>query len=60
MYEITLENYSEKSFVIRGKDTIKFKDTLKEFGGKWNASLKNGGGWIFSNTRKEIIEKYQL
>jgi len=58
MYSINIENYSDKSFVVRGKDTIKFKDTLKEFGGKWNSMLKNGGGWIFSNSHKEKIEKF--
>ena len=58
MYSINIENYSDKSFVIRGSDTIKFKDTLKEFGGKWNSMLKNGGGWIFSNIHKEKIESF--
>ena len=57
MYSINIENYSDKSFVVRGSDTIKFKDTLKELGGKWNSMLKNGGGWIFSNIHKEKIEK---
>jgi hypothetical protein len=58
MYSLTIENYSDKSFVIRGNDTIKFKDTLKEFGGKWNSMLKNGGGWIFSNIHKSKLEKF--
>jgi hypothetical protein len=58
MYSINIENYSDKSFVVRGSDTIKFKDTLKEFGGKWNSMLKNGGGWIFSNIHKEKIESF--
>lgn len=55
---LKIEEYSEKSFVIRGDDTKKFKDTLKELGGKWNPSLKDGAGWIFSNTRKEQLEKF--
>ena len=54
---IKIENYSDKSFVVRGETTIKFKDTLKEFGGKWNSSLKNGGAWIFSNIHRERVEK---
>jgi len=53
-----IQDYSEKSFVVRGDDTIKFKDTLKEFGGKWNSSLKDGPGWIFSLLHKEKIEKF--
>ena len=53
-----IQDYSEKSFVVRGDDTIKFKDTLKEFGGKWNSSLKDGSGWIFSSIHKEKIEKF--
>lgn len=45
MYNISYENYSTDSFIIKGSDTIKFKDTLKEFGGKWNSVT---GGWIFN------------
>ena len=52
---ISFQEYSDKSFLIKGDDTIKFKDTLKEFGGKWNTSL---GGWIFSNTHKTKIQKF--
>ena len=52
---ITFQEYSDKSFLINGDETIKFKDTLKEFGGKWNTSL---GGWIFSNTHKTKIQKF--
>ena len=58
MSSITLNEYSDKSFVIKGEDTIKFKDTLKEFGGKWNASLKDGSGWIFPNTQKTKLQKF--
>lgn len=58
MVSLIIEEYSDKSFVIRGEDTKKFKDTLKELGGKWNPSLKDGSGWIFSNTRKEQLEKF--
>lgn len=45
MYNITCEKYSDNSFLIKGADTIKFKDTLKEFGGKWNSEST---GWIFN------------
>ena len=37
----------EKSLVLMG-DTKPFKETIKEMGGKWNANLKCGPGWIFA------------
>ena len=55
--EIILKSYSEKSFVVRG-DTKPHKDKLKELGGKWNSNLTDGGGWIFSNTKKEKVEEW--
>jgi hypothetical protein len=60
MTDIFLEEYTSKSFVIRG-DTKEYKDSLKAMGGKWNSSLtdkRNGekfGAWLFwSDKRKEI------
>lgn len=53
MYNITCDNCSEDSFVVKGNDTIKFKDTLKEFGGKWN-----GAGWMFNSTLRNKINKF--
>jgi hypothetical protein len=50
-------DYSEKSFVVRG-NTKEYKDKLKELGGKWNSNLTDGGGWIFSNTRKDKVEEW--
>ena len=58
VYQIILETYSDNSFVVKGSDTIKFKDTLKEFGGKWNCNLKGGGGWIFNLKLKYKIVKF--
>jgi hypothetical protein len=62
MTDIFLEEYTSKSFVIRG-DTKEYKDSLKAMGGKWNSSLtdkRNGekfGAWLFwSDKRKEINE----
>jgi len=57
-YDLRLEKYSEKSFVIRGEDTKSQKDKLKEFGGKWNSNLKDGGGWIFSNNNKNKVQDW--
>jgi F0F1-type ATP synthase membrane subunit b/b' len=58
---IYIENYSEKCIVVRGDDTIKYKDKLKELGGKWNPNLTDEktdnkfGGWIFSKKKKENL-----
>ena len=49
---MNLSIYTDKSFVMRGEDTTKHKETLKTLGGKWNSNLKDGGGWIFSNKSK--------
>jgi len=55
---ITITDYSEKSFVVRG-DTETHKDDLKGLGGKWNARLRDGSGWIFPSTKKEEVKKWQ-
>ena len=55
---MNLSIYTDKSFVMRGEDTTKHKETLKTLGGKWNSNLKDGGGWIFSNKSKEAVEKW--
>lgn len=54
---LTIENYSDKSFVVRG-ETKPHKDKLKELQGKWNGNLTGGGGWIFSNKHREAVEKF--
>jgi len=58
---ITVEQYSDKSFVVRG-DTFTHKTKLSELGGKWNKSLtdkttqKKFGGWIFSNNKRVQVD----
>ena len=47
IYNISCEKYSDIYIVVKGTDTIKFKDTFKEFGGSWCSSLKCGPGWLF-------------
>lgn len=48
--EIWFEDYSEKSFAVRG-NTVTKKDELKDLGGKY-IPLKTGGkGWNFSKKR---------
>lgn len=49
---IYIENYTEKSFVVRG-DSTEYRQALKDIGGKWNSRLFDKktqeffGGWIF-------------
>lgn len=54
---ITIEDYSEKSFIVRG-DTYKIKDKLIELGGKYNKFLKGGAGYIYSNKHKDKVKDY--
>lgn len=54
---LTLQDYSDKSVVVFG-DTKKYKDALKELGGKYNSNLSVGPGWIFSDKKKEEIQKW--
>ena len=53
---LTCESYSEKSVVVRGTDTKSYINELKEIGGKWNAGLKGGGGWIFPSKNLDKIK----
>lgn len=62
MNSIQIEDYSEKSFVVRG-ETREYKDALKNMGGKWNSRLTDKqtsdkfGAWLFwSDKRKEVEE----
>lgn len=52
-HAILLEDYTEKSFIVRG-ETMPFADKLRALGGKW-ISLKGGGkAWNFS--KKRLLE----
>ncbi len=54
---ITLEDYTEKSIVVRG-NTKPYKDVFNELGGKWNANLKDGTqGWIFGKYNRSKVQK---
>ena len=52
---IQLINYSEKALAIVG-DTRPIKDTLKTLGGRFNAHLTCGAGWIFSKSKEEVLK----
>lgn len=58
MSSITIQDYSERSIVVFGTDTKKYKDKLKEMGGKYNGNLSVGPGWIFSNKKKEEVQTW--
>lgn len=51
---LSIEKYSEKCIVVRG-ETKTYLNELKELGGKWNAGLKGGGGWIFPTTKLDKV-----
>jgi hypothetical protein len=52
--DVKIVDYSEKSFVVIG-NTKPIKETLKQLGGKFNMYLTCGCGWIFPNTKKEMV-----
>lgn len=49
-------DYSEKAIAIVG-DTRAIKDTLKTLGGRFNAHLTCGAGWIFSKSKEAAIRE---
>lgn len=55
--QLNIVQYTEKSFVVRG-NTTENKEQLKTIGGKYNALLKGGPGWIFPNFLKKNVEEY--
>lgn len=52
---LQLVDYSEKAFVLIG-DTKAIKDKLKELGGRFNARLSCGAGWIFSKKKEAEVK----
>lgn len=56
--------YTDKSIVIYGDNTRKYKDDLKKMGGKFNGKLKaveefeGGCGWIFSKKNQDKIDEF--
>lgn len=47
-------DYSEKAIAVTG-DTRAIKDSLKELGGRFNAKLTCGPGWIFAKTKESAV-----
>ena len=52
---LQLINYSDKAVALVG-DTREIKDELKRIGGRFNAKLSCGVGWIFSNAKRAELE----
>jgi hypothetical protein len=55
--DLTIEEYSEKSIVLRG-NTRAYSQELTELSGLYNHKLRGGPGWIFSKNRREKIEEF--
>ena len=51
---VQIIDYSEKAIAIVG-DTRAIKDTLKTLGGRFNAHLTCGAGWIFSKAKETTL-----
>ena len=51
---VTVCKYSEKAIAVIG-DTRPFADVLRANGGRFNARLTCGAGWIFQATKKDTI-----
>jgi hypothetical protein len=58
MSDLNCTEYSEKAIVVRGEATKTYKEDLKTLGGKYNANLKGGAGWIFSKTSQGKVNKF--
>ena len=62
--EVSIQDYSEKSFVVRGEGTRDLRESLRALGGKWNNSLtdKNTGerfgGWIFWSDKRSDVQDW--
>lgn len=52
--DVEILDYSEKAIAVVG-DTKKYKDILKQLGGKFNNRLSCGCGWIFPKSKREQI-----
>lgn len=48
--EITLKEYTEKSFIVLG-NTKPFRDAMKDTGGKWMKCVDGSYAWMFSKKR---------
>lgn len=56
--KMTINQYTEKSYVVQGTDTKIHKEQLKAMGCKYNPNLKCGAGWIISKTKYPEVNQY--
>jgi hypothetical protein len=56
--KMTINQYTEKSYVVQGTDTKVHKEQLKVMGCKYNPNLKCGAGWIISKTKYPEVNQY--
>ena len=54
---LSCNDYSDKAVVVRG-DTKEHKEQLKSLGGKYNANLRDGPGWIFSKKAEKTVREF--
>jgi hypothetical protein len=54
--ELTYENYTEKSFYIKG-DKEKYGKIIRDIGGKWQPKLKIGLGWTIAKEKEPQLKK---
>lgn len=52
--EYSIIDYSEKAIAVIG-DTKSIKDVLKQLGGRFNAKLSCGAGWVFSKKKESDV-----
>ena len=50
-------DYSEKAIAVIG-ETARFRDKLKELGGRFAPGLSCGQGWIFPKTKRKPVEEF--
>lgn len=51
---LNITNYSEKAIALTG-DTKEVREQLKALGGRFNARLSCGAGWIFSKAKENAL-----
>ena len=61
---LAVTDYSDKSFVVHGELTRKYKDNLKALGGRFNKNLTHNGknltGWVFGLKNKEKVMEFVM
>lgn len=62
--QLSIVDYSDKSFVVYGSATKQYKESLKNLGGRFNSKLKpredweGGAAWIYSVSKKPDVAEF--